>query len=503
MHNFQRMPLPVYSSFHQQQSNLRMMVNQSSNQMQQSQHQRRRSNGGMGMGQSFPRPPSNSLMNTSYESKVDHFGPVGPQNLPKGNGGFGHVFVRQPEEVGPRGYQHGEHLKVKSEKEEVNESKHSERKWIKIENSSIFNWDQINNNQDSSQSHHNKLGFKPFYAFSANNEQSSINDNNYNSPSPPRPNRKVLAKDRNYWPKFNKTYRTDNYRKLKQEFRKNRDWSPRSSRRKRTNVRERSFSRSQSSDAHRPSKRRRMRSKSRSRSPRRSHRTSTSTRSKSTFKEVVDHKKKLDNEREYEIKRLEYVKKREERVEREEKELLRNFKIKEEEKQVKMLKKERLDREKRLHEREKKLREMKEERERSSSRQTKFTSRSRTRTRSRSRSRRSYKRSRTCNRDRSSGEGSTYNQFLSKMHRSKSQYKKDSGDEKSTRVRSKSQYRSGNANRVPLGRRRSRSVSNSSQMTCSTNRSVFDSSRLGSKVSVRHRLGKRKRSRSRSSWRKV
>ena len=61
------------------------------------------------------------------------------------------------------------------------------------------------------------------------------------------------------------------------------------------------------------------------------------------------------------MKRLEHVKKREERLEREEREILRNFKLKEEEKQVRLLKKERLDREKRLHEREKKLQEIKEE----------------------------------------------------------------------------------------------------------------------------------------------
>ena len=214
------------------------------------------------------------------------------------------------------------------------------------------------------------------------------------------------------------------------------------------------------------------------------------------------------------MKRLEHVKKREERLEKEEREILRNIKLKEEEKQVKLLKKERLDREKRLHEREKKLQEIKEEQNKvdikhvwiktikrsPSSRRSKNRSRSRTvnRSRSRSRSRTIYSRSKTCLKERIR-EKSSYNLPQSTSQRSRSQYKRD---EKSTRDRSKSRYGHRNANRLPLGRRRSRSMSNSSQTTCSTNKSVFDGSRLGNKISVRHRLGsrlvKRKRSRSRS-----
>ena len=73
------------------------------------------------------------------KSNADNFGTVGPQNLPRGNGGFGQVFVKQPEEVGPQMFDNREHFKVKSENEEVNESKHfnTNKKWIKIENSIV------------------------------------------------------------------------------------------------------------------------------------------------------------------------------------------------------------------------------------------------------------------------------------------------------------------------------------------------------------------------------
>jgi len=226
--------------------------------------------------------------------------------------------------------------------------------------------------------------------------------------------------------------------------------------------RKRSYSRSP-----RPSHSRRRRSRSRSRrscsaSPVRSRtvirapkrRRSRSSQGRSAKRKRGDnsvsreeHRRKLREEREYELERLRHVRRREERLREDERRLrdqMDGGKMREEEEQVRKLKRERLAREKKLHERERSLMRLKEEQE---SRMTAL--------------RRSISRDRT-------------------------------SVERHIRMRSRSRQRSRSRSRGLSGRIKSSSEISSSSRQTSSSRSVFDGNRLGGKISVKTRLGKRR-----------
>jgi len=233
------------------------------------------------------------------------------------------------------------------------------------------------------------------------------------------------------------------------DFRKSRS-------RSRSKIRRRRKRSSSISPLPRRSERRRSRSQSgRSRTPiweqkrRRRFRSSQERprrqRSNSIFSEA--HRKKLREEREYELERLRHVSRREERLREDErrlKEAIEGGKLRAEEEQVRRLKRERLAREKKLHERERSLLRLKEEQEH-----------------------RKIKPRRSVSRDR----------HLPERH---------------VRMRSRSRRRS--RSRGSLKRGKSGSEVSSSSRQTSSSRSVFDGNRLGDKVSVKTRLGKRRRS---------
>ena len=164
--------------------------------------------------------------------------------------------------------------------------------------------------------------------------------------------------------------------------------------------------------------------------------------------------RKLREEKEYELGRLRYVERREERLREDERRLrdqMDGGKMREEEDKVRKLKRERLAREKKLHEREKSLMRLREEQEKR-----------------RIALRRSVSRNRNI----------------------------ETEPVRHIRIRSRSRHRS-------RSRGRDRRIKSGSEVSCSSrqtssSRSVFDGNRLGDKVSVKTRLGKRRRSRSRS-----
>ena len=141
------------------------------------------------------------------------------------------------------------------------------------------------------------------------------------------------------------------------------------------------------------------------------------------------------------------MRRREERLREDERRLrdqMDGGKMREEEEQVRKLKRERLAREKKLHERERSLMRLKEEQE---SRMTALR--------------------RSISRDRSSVE-------------------------RHIRMRSRSRQRSRSRSRGLSGRIKSSSEISSSSRQTSSSRSVFDGNRLGGKISVKTRLGKRR-----------
>ena len=168
-------------------------------------------------------------------------------------------------------------------------------------------------------------------------------------------------------------------------------------------------------------------------------------RSKSIFSE--EHKSKIREDRKYELDRLRHVKRREERLCEEERRFrdeIDGGKMREEEAQVRSLKRERLAREKELHKREKSLMKLKEEQE---------------------------------------------NKKNTHTHQRSISRKRDASEHRITlRPRGQASHR-----RI----KSSSQLLNSSRRT-SSSRSVFDGNRLGDKISVKNRLGKRRRSSSRS-----